>query len=143
MNDDNFFREVTNGVFTSGSEPSSPQPGGNGGGPIDQSILDARRLLEVARLENQRIDLVNKLTQITHDYPGPNASLTMNSPKLVNLVFTNDNRTYMFNHLQKFHPDTLDTNGFRVVKEFGFSCTSRISRGRLALFSDVNTVANS
>lgn len=124
-----FLKSITTGVFNTPSpEPtSSPGGGGNNTPIISQNIEEIRRL-----------DLYSKLEQLTASFNGPNKGKTMNSPTLVNLEFTADNRNYMLYHLHKFHPDKLGTNGFKTILGKGFGCTMPISQERLALFSDIN-----
>jgi len=96
MNNSDFYRFVTNGVFSpSPYQPSSP-PGGPSGG---KSTFPSATQDSVSVLETKRLNLLAKIQQITFTSTGPNKNKTMNSSKLVNLEFTWTDRDYMKSHL--------------------------------------------
>ena len=140
ISEDEWCRSLTNGLFDPASpQQTSPPNGGGGGNGGNDNGLAVAATQNVNTLEVRRLDLYNKLQQLSFDYNGPNRGKTMNSSSLINLRFTPDNRSYMLEHLQKFHPNVINTNGFAFVPEKGFGCSNQISRERLALFTDVNT----
>lgn len=68
----------------------------------------------------------------------------MNSPNLVNLMFTDRDRQYMYEHLVKFHSHELNNeNIWGNIRNKGFSCKGLITRDIFNLFRDINTAANS
>jgi len=135
---DDFFRSLTNGVYSPSPEPLSPNGsnGGGGGGNGGGSII-ATNTNDSAALEVKRLRLVGKLEQLTAAYGGPNSKKSMNSPSLVNLDFTAEDRTYMQAHLVRFHPN-FPENQFGMVRYKGFSCKTLIGKEIFNMFQDVN-----
>jgi len=137
---DDFFRSLTNHVYSPSPEPLSPNGGnggGGGGGDNGGGGIISTNTNDSAALEVRRLRLVGKLEQLTSTFNGPNAKKTMNSPSLVNLVFTGDDRNYMQAHLEKFHPN-FSENQFAKIPSKGFSCKIRISNEVFGMFQDVN-----
>jgi hypothetical protein len=139
MNDE-FFRSITNHVYSPSPDPSSPLEGngGGGGGGGNAAGIIPTNTNDSAALEVRRLRLVGKLEQLTASFGGPNSLKHMNSSSLVNLAFTGDDRVYMQAHLVKFHPN-FSENQFGMVRNKGFSCKTKVSKEIFNMFQDVNS----
>jgi hypothetical protein len=121
------FANILNPTTSGGGDGRrSPLPNEGGGGGNGSTIIPLTSETN-SQLEAKRIQLSGKIEQLVFSFDGPNSGKVMNSPRLVNLHFTDNDREYMKFHLDKFH-STYSENQFGMVRGKGFSCKVGVSR---------------
>jgi hypothetical protein len=126
-------------LSTSGNQP--PMGGGNPQPPILPASAGGTTAMpsvlldqDVEPIQAQHLRTVHsKLSQL---YTGaenssPNRGLTMNSPRLINLQFTNVDRSTMENHIKYVYPNMR--HRFRTTNK-GYSYSDKITSEILDLF---------